>query len=30
MPDDALNSLVKGLGALMKALEEEGQVNGSD
>jgi len=30
MPDDALDSLVKGLGALTKALEEEGQVNGSD
>ena len=30
IPDDALDSLVKGLGALTKALEEEGQVNGSD
>jgi len=30
MPDDALDSLVEGLGALTKALEEEGQVNGSD
>jgi len=30
MPNDALDSLVKGLGALTKALEEEGQVNGSD
>ena len=30
MPDDALGPLVKGLGALTKALEEEGQVNGSD
>ena len=30
MPDDALNSLVNGLGALMKALGEEGQINGSD
>ena len=30
MPDDALDSLVEGLGALTKALEEEGQENGSD
>jgi len=30
MPDDALDSLVEGLGALTKTLEEEEQVNGSD
>ena len=30
MPDDALDSLVEGFGALTKALEEGGQVNGSD
>jgi len=30
MSDEALDSLVEGLGALTKTLEEEGQANGSD
>ena len=28
--DDTLGSLIEGLGALTKAFEEEGQINGSD